>query len=237
MADNSERIDKFLHEQMTPEDNEAFLKDLRTDKELRDEAQAMALLIKEMREEQAKQDKAVIQEIQTSDSEIGWRLTGFTYSGSVDFRDLVGAARNMIKWVGSIAAMFIIFWGGIQIYTSYSIDKVFDEYYEPYESHLSKGLDDEVIQKELAELYNKIAIEKDVTPIITRLQTIYDNIQSNNEDYLDYGYYENDIAWYLALAYIKDHKLDKARELLKLLAEEEDAEAEELLDAIEKLQK
>ena len=214
--DNTERIDKFLHEQMTPEESEAFLNNLRTDKELRDDAQAMALLIKEMREEQAKQDAEIIEEVLAQKKRA--RIIRFT------------------KWVGSIAAMFVLVLGGTLLLNSPSgTDKLFQEYYTSYTIPPSKGGDDEAIKEELATLYNKVGTEKDVTPTIARLQTIYDNIQSNNEAYLDYGYYENDIAWYLALAYIKDHNLDKAKELLKPLSDDGNAEAEELLNAIEKL--
>ena len=88
---------------------------------------------------------------------------------------------------------------------------------------------DETVKKELAELYNKVGTEKDVTPIITRLQSIYDGIQANSDDYSDYAYYENDIAWYLALAYIKDHNLEKAKEMLKPLADNDVSDAKRLL--------
>ena len=215
MADNTERIDKFLHEQMTPEENEAFLKDLRTDKELRDEAQAMALLIKAMREEQVKQDAEIIDEVLASKRK--------------------ARIIRMVKWGASIAAMLVIVFGGVHIYKINQINHLFKEYYSAYDVSLARGGDDEAIKEELAILYNKVGTEKDVTPIIARLQTIYDNIQSNNEYYLDYGYYENDIAWYLALAYIKDHKLDKAKELLKPLAEDGVTEAEELLKKLTNL--
>ena len=215
MTDNSERIDKFLHEQMTPEENEAFLKDLRTDKELRDEAQAMALLIKAMREEQVKQDAEIIDEVLASKRK--------------------ARIIRMVKWGASIAAMLVIVFGGVHIYKINQINHLFKEYYSAYDVSLARGGDDEAIKEELAILYNKVGTEKDVTPIIARLQTIYDNIQSNNEYYLDYGYYENDIAWYLALAYIKDHKLDKAKELLKPLAEDGVTEAEELLKKLTNL--
>ena len=209
MADNTERIDKFLHEQMSPEEIEAFLKDLRTDKELRDEAQAMALLIKEMREEQAKLDSEIIEEVLASKRK--------------------ARIIRMVKWGASIAAMLVIVFGGVHIYKISQIDHLFNEYYSAYDVSLARGGDDEAIKEELAILYNKVGKERDITPIIARLQTIYDNIQSNNKDYLDYGYYENDIAWYLALAYIKDHKLDKAKELLKPLADDGDKAAEELI--------
>lgn len=210
--DNSERIERYLREQMTPEENEAFLNDLRNNKELREEAQMMALLIKDMKEEQAKQDEAIKQEILTSKR--------------------VSAAKTirLVKWIGSIAAMFILLFGANQWYTSYKTDKVFDAYYTPYDTSLaSKGGDDETIKQELAELYNKVGTEKNVTSVITRLQTIYDGIQSASDDYADYTYYENDIAWYLALAYIKDHNLDKAKELLEPLADNGDEEVNKLL--------
>ena len=212
--DNSERIERYLREQMTPEENEVFLNELRNDKELREEAQMMALLIKEMKEEQAKQDEAITQEILET-------------RGNSNAKTI-----RLVKWIGSIAAMFILLFGANQWYTSYKIDKLYDAYYTPYDASLARGGDDEAIKKELAELYNKVGTEKNITPVITRLQSIYDGIQAKSDDYSDYRYYENDIAWYLALAYIKDHNLDKAKELLKPLADNDISKAEELLNCI-----
>jgi len=209
--DNSERIERFLREQMTPEENEAFLNDLKDDRELREEAQMMALLIKEMKEEQTMQDEAITQEILASE------------------RPAAAKTIQLVKWIGSIAAMFILLFGANQWYSSYKIDKVYDAYYTPYDASLVRGGDDEAIKKELAELYNKVGTEKDVTPIIIRLQSIYDGIQTNSDDYSDYTYYENDIAWYLALAYIKDHNLEKAKEMLKPLADNDVSDAKRLL--------
>lgn len=215
--DNSERIERFLREQMTPEENEAFLNDLKDDRELREEAQMMALLIKEMKEEQTMQDEAITQEILASG------------------RPATTKTIQLVKWLGSIAAMFILLFGANQWYSSYKIDKVYDAYYTPYDVSLARGGDDETIKKELAELYNKLGTEKDVTPIITRLQSIYDGIQANSDDYSDYTYYENDIAWYLALAYIKDHNIDKAKELLKQLVENGNTVAIKLLEDLKSL--
>ena len=215
--DNSERIERYLREQMTPEENKAFLNDLRNNKELREEAQMMALLIKEMKEEQAKQDEAIKQKILTS-------------KGNSTAKTI-----RLVKWIGSIAAMFVLLFGANQWYTSYKIDKIYDAYYTPYDASLVRGGDDETIKQELAELYNKVGTEENVTSVISRLQTIYDNVLSRNEDYQVYGNYSREIAWYLALAYIKDHNLDKAKELLKPLAEEGIAEAIELLNKMKDL--
>lgn len=207
--DNSERIDRYLREQMTPEESEAFLNDLRNNKELREETQMMALLIKEMKEEQAKQDEAVAQEIPATASH--------------------AKAIRLVKWIASIAAVFAIVFGAHLWYSTYRMDKVFDAYYKPYDVSSARGGDDKAIKQELAELYNKVGTEEDAAPVITRLQTIYDGIQTSSDTYADYSYYENDIAWYLALAYVKDHQTDKAKELLMPLAEHGDAEAAKLL--------
>ncbi len=212
--DNSERIERYIREQMTPEENEVFLNDLKNDKKLREEAQMMALLIKEMKGEQAKQDDAVTQAVLSAKKKV--------------------QTVKVVRWTLSIAAMFILIFGATIIWNRQAdTDALFNQYYTPYEISSSRGGDDEAIEKELAELCNKVGTEKDMAPIIACLQTIYDNIQSNDEDYVDYSYYKNDIVWYLALAYIKDKNVDKAKELLKPLAENGRKEAAELLDIIE----
>ena len=210
--DNSERIERYLREQMTPEENEVFLNDLRHDKELREEAQMMALLIKEMKEEQAKQDAVLTENI------------------ALEQRSSRAKTIRLVKWVGSIVAMFILIFGATQLWNRQSgTEALFAEYYSPYDTSSARGSDDEIVKTELATLYNRVGTDKDLAPVITRLQTIYDNIQTNNEDYANYSYYENDIAWYLALAYIKDEKLDNAKELLVPLVENGNEEARKLI--------
>lgn len=216
--DNSERIDRYLRNQMTPEESEAFLHDLKEDKDLREEAQMTALLIKGMKEEQAKQEAALTEAILSS---------GNSHRAKT---------IKLVKWVGSIAAMFILIFGATTFWNKQSdVDALFNQYYTSYDVSSARGGDDEAIKTELAELYNKVGTEKDISPIIARLQTIYDNIQTNNDEYADYSYYENDIAWYLALAYVKDHELDKARKLIKPLIEQGDTKAEELMQAFENM--
>lgn len=214
--DNSIRIERYLTEQMTPEENETFLNDLKNDKYLFEEAQMMALMIKEMKEEQAKQDSEIIEEVLATKKK--------------------AKVVKMIRWTLSIAAMFILIFGATHLYRMNQIDNLFNDYYKSYDISSARGSDDESIKKELSLLYNKVGVDKDLSPVITRLQTIYDNVQSNNEKYAEYTYYENDVAWYLALAYIKEHDLDKAKELLKPIADNGDEEAIKLLKAIESLE-
>jgi len=217
--DNSERIERFLREQMSPEENDAFLNDLKNDKDLREEAQMMALMIKEMKAEQIKQSGKLTEDVLAEEKQ-------------------AKTARiiSMVRWPLSIAAMFILIFGATLLWNRQSDSEIlFNEYYQPYVVQGERGGDDDAIKEELANLYNKVGTEDDVTPIITRLLTIYDNILSNNVDYAEYIYYEKDIVKYLALAYIKNNDLDKAKRLLKPYAEDGDDEAAEIIKAIDSL--
>ena len=179
----------------------------------------MALMIKEMKEEQIKQSEKLTEDVLAEEKQ-------------------AKTARiiSMVRWPLSIAAMFILIFGATLLWNRQSDSEIlFNEYYQPYVVQGERGGDDDAIKEELANLYNKMGTEDDVTPIITRLQTIYDNILSNNVDYAGYIYYEKDIVKYLALAYIKNDDFDKAKRLLKPYAEDGDNEATEIIKAIDSL--
>ena len=212
--DNSERIERFLREQMSPEENDAFLNDLKNDKDLREEAQMMALMIKEMKEEQIKQSGKLTEDVLAEEKQ-------------------AKTARiiSMIRWPLSIAAMFILIFGATLLWNRQSdTDALFTEYYSSYTLQgESRGSDSEV-EKELAMLFNQVGTEKDISTVIDKLQKIYDSVDSEYE----YSLYADDIAWYLALAYLKVDKPEKSKELLKPLAENGNDLAIKLLNAIEK---
>ncbi len=212
--DNSERIERFLREQMSPEENDAFLNDLKNDKDLREEAQMMALMIKEMKEEQIKQSEKITEDVLAEEKQ-------------------AKKARiiSMVRWPLSIAAMFILIFGATLLWNRQSdTDALFTEYYSSYTLQgESRGGDSEV-EKELAVLFNQVGTEKDISTVIDKLQKIYDSVDSEYE----YSLYADDIAWYLALAYLKVDKPEKSKELLKPLAENGNDLAIKLLNAIEK---
>lgn len=196
--DHSERIDRFLRKQMTSEERNAFLDDLQKDKDLREEAQITAMLIQELNEERSKQEQEIAQEIRMAKSS--------------------KKTKRIIYWVGSIAAMFILFFGSVRFYQIKQMDNLFNEYYSPYESQgMSRGGDDDV-EKELANLFNQIETEEDVAPTLQKLQSIYDKIDSEYE----YSLYADDISWYLALGYIKVHDKEKASRILHAIHVDDD---------------
>ena len=197
--DNSERIDRFFREQMSLEERNAILEDLKNDKELREEAQITALLIQELKEERSKQEQEIAQEIRREKSFI--------------------ASRRVIYWVGSIAALFVLFFGSVRFYQMRQMDNLYGEYYvlapdyEQASGNSRSANDDEEVKTQLADLFNQVGTTEDVTPTIQKLQSICDSIDSEYE----YSRYANDIRWYLALAYLKDHQKDKSIELLRII--------------------
>lgn len=204
--DNSERIDRFFRKQMSLEERNAFMDDLKNDEDLYEEAQITALLIHGLKEEQSKQEQEITQEIRRAKSPVN--------------------IRKIVYWAGSIAAVFIIFFGSIRFYQITQMDNLFGEYYKPYKVNVvgePRGNTDEATKKELAALFNQVGTEKDVASTIQKLQTIFESI--NSESGYEYSLYADDIAWYLALAYLKDHQKDKAIELLKVIVKN-DSESE-----------
>ena len=200
-TDNSERIDKFLREQMTPEENEAFMREMETDEALRHEVQLTALLIQELHERQAREDADIIAEV-------------------VATRKAARKARivRMVKWVGSVAAMLLLIFG-VYLYQSGPDDgaryvALADRYYtETPAPTFRNGQTD--ADEELTDLFRQVGESSDMSSVISRLQAIYDNLNS------DYAYSTNGndvrIAWHLALAYLKDNQPSKATPLLHLI--------------------
>ena len=214
--ENYIRLEKYLREQMTPEENEEFLNDLRNDKELCEEMQTTVLMIKTLKEDQAKQDAEIIEEVLASKKKA----------------KIITIVRRTL----SIAAIFILIFGVTTLWNRQSdTDALFKQYYVSPEISSPRGGDEDTVKQELTNLFIKIRTEKDITPIINRLQTIHDSIVADNEEYDEYKYSQNTIDWYLALAYIKVENLEKAKELLKPLADDGNKDATEIIKAIDSL--
>lgn len=221
--DNDKRIGKFLRNQMNPEENEAFLRDLEVDEALRKEAQLTALMIEGLREQCIKRDVDIITEV-------------------VEAKKAARKAKliRIARWAGSVAAILIIFWG-LHTYLSEKTnetdfvaiaDRFHNETSTPsYRSALTDA------DKELTSLFDQVGIGDDMSSVISRLQTIYDNLDS------EYAYRANGndirLAWHLALAYLKDGQPGKATALLRAIIQDDKGtelgeKAKELLTIIEK---
>ena len=187
-----ERIDKYIRGIMTDEEESAFKNEIKADPELRSHVLATLSLIKGIREQDAAKEKEIIQSNNPN------------------------KARTLLWWACSIASVFAIFFG-------YQKDKRFNElsdilspYYAEYSmSDYARGDIDSVSVAHLYTLFNQIKDQRSMSNIIKELEPIFASLDSD----FTYSAYANDIAWNLALAYIKDDKTDKAIPVLEKLVE------------------
>lgn len=194
-----ERIERFLRGEMSAEEEVRFREELKSDSELRDHARAVTALLKGLQEKGKQHDQEIINEVTVQKPR--------------------NNIRRLVMWTLSAAAVVALYFGYSYRAESLRYERV-NEMLTPYYVHydideLSRGDTDSVTVAHLYTLFNRISDEKDMTDIITELEPIYASL---DEDYTYYPY-ANDIAWNLALAYVKAKETDKAKNLLhKLIA-------------------
>ncbi len=104
-SNHSERIERFLTNKMTRKESKDFLKDLKTDKELREEAQLAAMTINAMKAKRTKDDADIISEVR------GKKLTAPR-----------AKTVKLVRWTLSVAAVFAIIFG-LSFYFKERVDK------------------------------------------------------------------------------------------------------------------
>ena len=209
-----ERIELFLRGEMSPEEETAFKQEIKSNPELRNRAMAMTSLIRGLQTKNAAREEAIIRE-SASKSKV----------------------RPVLWWACSIAAVFVIFFGIYKDHRYRTLDATISPYFTEYDmSDISRGEVDTVAIAHLYMLFEEIQNNKKMSDIIKELEPIY---QSLDEDFT-YHPWANDIAWNLALAYVKDDQIDEAISILqKLKADNPDTpiyiKADELIKKLKDL--
>ena len=186
-----ERIEAFLRGEMTAEEEAAFKQEIRQNPELRSRVMAMTSLIKGMQEQNSAREAAIIKE-----------------------NTVKSKVRPLLYWACSVAAVLVIAFGIYKDHRYRMLDALVSPYYTEYDmSDVSRGDLDSVTISHLYDLFIQIQVNRSVSYIIKELEPIYN---SRNENFT-YNAYANDIAWNLALAYVKDDQIDKAINILQKL--------------------
>ena len=187
----NERIEAFLRGEMTAEEETALRQEICQNPELRNRAMAMTSLIKGLHNQNSAKEASIIRENSTK-----------------------SRVRPILWWACSVAAVFAIFFG---IYTDHRyrmLDATVSPYYTEYDiSDISRGDVDSATVAHLYSLFTQIQENRSVSDIIKELEPIYASLDSN----FTYNAYANDIAWNLALAYVKNDQIDKAIAVLQKL--------------------
>ena len=207
------RIDAFIRGEMTAEEEAAFKSEIQADPELRSQVLAAVSLIRGIRNQNAEKEKTILQK----------------YSHN--------RVRSVLLWACSIAAVFAILFGYSKDRRYNELSGIISPYYTEYSmSEISRGDVDSATVAHLYTLFNNIKEQRNVTDIIKELAPIYAALDTD----FTYNVYANDIAWNLALAYIKDDQIDKAIPVLEKLEKDNpdtpiSMQTENLLRAIKSL--
>ncbi|MCQ2088260.1 MAG: hypothetical protein MJZ37_09395 [Bacilli bacterium] len=217
-----ELIEKFLSGNMTSEEEASFKEELKANPELKEHAKVVSSLIMGMKRKKEKDDAEIIEEIQ--EKEAFRRVAASRIDGGNN-----RFSAKIFLWAASIAAV-CIFMFNIFNSTGNKESELFGNYYSEYSCEsLSRGDEDSLVVAQLSEMFNGIKDAEDCTGTVKSLEAIYNNLDKEYK----YRAYANDIAWYLALAYIKNNQTAEAEKVLAKLVE--DNPDTEIADKAQKL--
>lgn len=184
------RIDAFIRGLMTEEEELVFKQEIQADPELRAQVMATISMIRGIREQGSAHDKAIISKYDNS------------------------RVRSVLAWACSIAAVFAIIFGYQKDQRYNELSNIVSPYYTEYSmTDISRGDTDSATVAHLYALFNNIQEQRNVSDIIKELESIFASINTG----FTHNAYANDIAWNLALAYIKNDQIDKAIQVLDKL--------------------
>ena len=196
LYNNEERIERYLHGEMTQEEEALFEEDLAKDDALRRQAEAMARIVKGMEVVGKERDRVLVEKIKASSSR----------------------KHTPIWWISMAASLVILITIGYHIYDYYRTTNLGRQYAQvfPVET-IIRGEEDEEVINTLTTLFNNVANGDDLENTITQLDSLWSLSQS--DIYNGYTTYEPYIGWNLAIAYLRNNDKNKAKLVLEQMQE------------------
>lgn len=192
LYNNDERIERYLHGEMTPEEESLFEKDLANDDTLRRQAEVMARIVKGMEVVGGEQDRMMIDKMKAAN---GKRLAP-------------------VWWMSIAASLVIIFTVGYHFYDRSQTIALGQQYAYVFPTEtIIRGEEDEEVTNTLTALFDNAASGEDLDNTIERLTELW--ALSKSDTYNDYTTYEPYIGWNLAIAYLRNNGKKEAKEVLK----------------------
>lgn len=232
-------VDKFLRHQMTAPEEQEFRSTLSSNPDLMQRAKVIALMIESMDNVGMERDRKIVDEIKGMNENEFFKVAGLKpkYKATV-FR------FKFLKYAAAACIAAILCFAGIRYYgihQTVSLGNSVDYY--AYVMDISDGeyvrgtTAPEVIER-LTGLFDNVRNDVDLKETISQLESIYP--EALDED-SEYSMYDNDIAWNLAIAYLKDGDRKKPIPILESMIERNENypeipdPAQELLDKIKGL--
>lgn len=194
LYNNDERIERYLHGEMTPEEEAIFEEDLANDDTLRRQAEATARIVKSMEAVGGEQDRMMIDKMKAAN---GKRLAP-------------------VWWMSIAASLVIIFTVGYHFYDRSQTIGLGQQYAYVFSTEtetLIRGEEDEDVANKLNELFDNAANGKDLDNTIMQLDELW--ALSKSDTYNGYTTYEPYIGWNLAIAHLRNNGKKEAKSVLK----------------------
>lgn len=211
-----ERIANYLKGRMTPEEEQAFIDELKTNPELKSKAVAMARLVKGMKEVGSKQDEEITNAMLASGKS---DIEQIAIEAREQKRAKVITFQKAAKLLSMAASIALIIWAGYG-YTDYRKTTGLGEKFSttfPTEQLTRGGTEQTVAEVKLTKLFKNVANKSDLKNTLHNLSLCWE--LSRQETYNDYTNYAPEIGWYLAIGYLKDNKRKQAKAVLEKLTD------------------
>ena len=196
---NDERITRYMQGKMNADEESAFMEELNSNEDLRNQAIAQARLVKGMKQV----DEELKDEFRQSDEQTIRRIAN----------KAVGNKKHSARWLAIAASIVFIVFVGFKSYDYYDTTSLGREYANTFPvSTIVRGETNANIDTELTTLFNNVAEGKDLDNTTSRLKTLWDLAkQDTYNDYTDYAPY---IGWNLAVGYLRNYEKAMARNVL-----------------------
>lgn len=189
---NEERINRYLHGEMTPEEVSAFESDLQKDDTLKRQAESVARIVKGMKVLGDEHDKRLVEQMKASSEK----------------------KASPVRWISIAASFAIILMVGYHIYDFSVTTGLGREYASAFpSSSIIRGEEDEDVSETLTVLFDNVANGEDLDNTIEQLEKLW--MLSQSDTYNGYTTYEPYIGWNLAIAYLRDNDKKKAKSVLE----------------------
>lgn len=192
---NEERINRYLHGEMTPEEEAQFESDLKNDDQLRQQAESMAQMVKAMDAVGAERDKEMILKMKSSS---------------------VRKAQP-VRWLSIAASFALILTIGYHVYDYNRIGNLGEEFASTFPvSTIVRGEEDVDVAQKLTALFENVTNGEDLDNTISQLSELWS--LSQGDTYNEYTTYAPYIGWNLAIAHLRNHDKKEAKVILEELA-------------------
>lgn len=203
-----QQVERFLRREMSADEEQHFRQILVQNHELRQRAALTAKMIKEMRVAQQQADQQVIDDVKNMNLK---QLKAFLSLGE--------HRRRWPRYAIAASVAVVMAMAGWLYYNNQTISadrELANAAYFTYRPDIkmigaSRGSSDSVLVAHLTYLFAKVNRNDSVESVTQQLEKLYQRAATDET----LRFYQDDIAWNLAIAYLKQGKRQRAKDMLQ----------------------